>query len=57
MKNFYGIMTAIAGAFLLILSYFTGLVDYNAVQFLGILLVIAGIGLHIYFNYKKPKYV
>ena len=57
MKNFYGIMTAIAGAFLLILSYFTGLVDYNAVQFFGILLVIAGIGLHIYFNYKKPKYV
>ena len=57
MKNFYGIMTAIAGAFLLILSYFVGLVDYNAVQFIGILLVIAGIGLHIYFNYKKPKYV
>ena len=57
MKNFYGIMTAIAGAFLLILSYFVGLVDYNAVQFFGLLLVIAGIGLHIYFNYKKPKYV
>ena len=57
MKNFYGIMTAIAGAFLLILSYFVGLVDYNFVQFFGILLVIAGIGLHIYFNYKKPNYV
>jgi len=57
MKNFYGIMTAIAGAFLLILSYFVGLVDYNFVQFFGILLVIVGIGLHIYFNYKKPNYV
>ena len=56
MKIYYGILTAIAGALLLILSYFAGWVDYNFVQGLGILLIIAGIGLHLYFNYKKPKY-
>ncbi|MCR5779051.1 MAG: hypothetical protein K6G70_00680 [Bacteroidaceae bacterium] len=56
MRLYYGIITAIIGALLLILSYLFGWVDYNIVQFLGILLVIAGIGLHLYFNYKKPKY-
>jgi len=56
MKNFYGIITAIVGALLLILSYFAGWVDFNFVQDLGILLIIVGIGLHIYFNYKKPQY-
>ena len=56
MKIYYGIITAIVGALLLILSYLVGWVDYNFVQGLGILLIIVGIGLHIYFNYKKPKY-
>ena len=56
MRLYYGIITAIVGAILLILSYLVGWVDYNIIQFLGILLVIAGIGLHIYFNYKKPQY-
>lgn len=56
MKLYYGILTAIIGALLLILSYFAGWVDFNFVQGLGILLIIAGIGMHIYFNYKKPKY-
>lgn len=56
MKPFSGILIAIIGAFILILSYFTGLVDYNLVQFIAILLVIAGIGTHIYVNYRKPKY-
>ena len=56
MKLYSGILIAIIGALLLILSYFTGLVDYNFVQFIAILMVIAGIGIHIYVNYKKPKY-
>lgn len=56
MKIYYGIITAIVGALLLILSYLVGWVDYNFVQGFGILLIIVGIGLHIYFNYKKPKY-
>ena len=56
MKLYYGIITAIVGAFLLILSYLFDWVDYNFVQFLGVLLVIAGIGCHIYLNYKRPKY-
>ncbi len=56
MKLYYGIITAIIGALLLIISYLAGWVDYNFVQGLAILLIIAGIGMHIYFNYKKPKY-
>ena len=56
MKLYSGIILAIVGAFLLVISYFTGLVDYNFVQFLCALLIIAGIGTHIYVNYKKPKY-
>ena len=51
-----GIIVAIIGALSLILSYLLDGVDYNIVQGLGILLVVAGICLHIYVNYKKPKY-
>ncbi len=56
MKLYSGIIVAIIGAFTLILSYLLGGVDYNFVQGLGILLVILGISLHIYVNYRKPKY-
>jgi hypothetical protein len=56
MKLYSGIILAIVGALLLIVSYFTDLVDFNWFQFLAILLIIVGIGLHIYVNYKKPKY-
>ncbi len=56
MKLYYGIIIAIVGALLLILSYLFAWVDYNFVQFLAALLVIAGICIHIYVNYKKPKY-
>ncbi len=56
MKLYYGIITSLVGALLLILSYLFGWVDSNFVQFFALLLVIVGIGLHIYFNYKKPKY-
>lgn len=56
MKLYSGILVAIIGAFTLILSYLLGGVDYNFVQGVGILLVILGIGLHIYVNYRKPKY-
>ncbi len=56
MKLYSGIILAIVGALLLIVSYFTDLVDFNWFQFLAISLIIVGIGLHIYVNYKKPKY-
>ena len=56
MKLYSGIILAIIGALLLVVSYFTGLVDYNAVQFVCALLIIAGICTHIYVNYKKPEY-
>ena len=56
MKLYSGILIAIIGALILILSYFTGMVDYNLVQFIAIILVIAGICTHIYVNYKMPKY-
>lgn len=56
MKLYSGIILAIFGALLLVISYFTGLVDYNFWQFICALLIVAGIGLHIYVNYKKPKY-
>jgi hypothetical protein len=56
MKLYCGIICAIIGAIILILSYFTGGVDYNWIQFVGVLFVIAGICVHIYVNYKKPNY-
>lgn len=56
MKLYSGIILAIVGAFFLVISYFTGLVDYNFVQFFCALLIIGGIVLHIYVNYKKPQY-
>ena len=56
MKLYSGIITAIVGAVLLVLSYLFDWVDYNFVQFLAILIIVAGIGIHIYVNYKKPKY-
>ena len=56
MKLYSGIICAIVGAIILIVSYLTGGVDYNWIQFLAILIVIGGICLHIYVNYKKPKY-
>ena len=56
MKLYSGIITAIVGAVILILSYFLGGVDYNWVQFIAALIIVAGIGIHIYVNYKKPNY-
>ena len=56
MKRYSGIICAIVGAIILIVSYLTGGVDYNWIQFLGVLIVIVGIALHIYVNYKKPSY-
>lgn len=56
MKLYSGIITAIVGAVLLVLSYLFDWVDYNFVQFLAVLIIIAGIGLHIFVNYKKPNY-
>ncbi len=56
MKLYSGIITAIVGAVVLLLSYFLDWVDYNLVQLLAVVLIIAGICIHIYVNYKKPNY-
>ncbi|MBQ9286773.1 MAG: hypothetical protein IJ209_10930 [Bacteroidaceae bacterium] len=56
MKLYSGIITAIVGAVLLLLSYLFGWVDYNFVQLIAVLIIIAGIALHIFVNYKKPTY-
>ncbi len=56
MRLYSGIITAIVGAVVLLLSYLLDWVDYNLVQFLAVLLIVAGIALHIYVNYKKPNY-
>ncbi len=56
MKLYSGIITAIVGAVILILSYLLGGVDYNWIQFIAALIIIAGICIHIYVNYKKPQY-
>ena len=56
MKIYYGIICAILGALILILSYLFDGVDYNWIQFLAALIIVAGIGIHIYVNYKKPQY-
>ena len=56
MKLYSGIICAIVGALILICRYLFDGVDYNWIQFLAILIVIGGICLHIYVNYKKPKY-
>lgn len=56
MKLYAGIITAIVGAVVLLLSYLLDWVDYNLVQLFAVLLIIAGIVLHIFVNYKKPSY-
>ena len=56
MKLYSGIITALVGAVILILSDLLGGVDFNWIQFLAALIIVAGIGVHIYVNYKKPKY-
>ena len=56
MRLYYGIICAIFGALLLILSYLFGWVDYNWIQFIAALIIVAGIATHIYVNYKKPTY-
>ena len=56
MRLYYGIICAIFGALLLILSYLCGWVDYNWIQFVAALIIVAGIATHIYVNYKKPVY-
>ena len=56
MRLYYGIIAAIVGALLLILSYLCGWVDYNWIQFLAALIIVGGIATHIYVNYKKPEY-
>ena len=56
MRLYSGIILAIVGAVLLVLSYLLDWVDNNLVQFLAVLVIIAGIALHIFVNYKKPNY-
>ena len=44
MKNYIGIAAIVLGALILVISYFTRtLVDYNWVQVLALVLIVAGI--------------
>ncbi len=48
MKNYIGIAGIVLGALILVISYFTKtLVDYNWVQILALLFIVAGIVGHI----------
>lgn len=55
MKKYIGIAAIVLGALLLVVSYLTGSwVDYNSVQILALLLIIAGIIGHIIIT-KRPS--
>ena len=55
MKKYIGIAAIVLGALLLVVSYLTGnWVDYNSVQILALLLIIAGIVGHIIIT-KRPS--
>lgn len=55
MKNYIGIAAITLGALLLVISYITGsLVDYNSVQAIALLLIVAGIVAHIIVT-KRPS--
>ena len=54
MKKYIGILLIFLGAVILFASYWLQLVDYNAVQFSGLGLIIAGLIAHIVIT-KKTK--
>ena len=55
MKKYIGIAAIVLGALLLVVSYLTdNWVDYNSVQILALLLIIAGIVGHIIIT-KRPS--
>lgn len=55
MKNYIGIAAIVLGALILVISYFTRtLVDYNWVQALALVLIVAGIVGHIIVT-KRPS--
>ena len=55
MKNYIGIAAIVLGALILVISYFThSLVDYNGVQVLALVLIVAGIVGHIIVT-KRPS--
>lgn len=54
MKKYLGIVVALLGALMLVVSYFVDLVDYNYYQVIALFLIIAGIVAHIEIN-KRLK--
>lgn len=53
MKKYTGIIMIILGALLLVISYFTELVDYNWYNFLAFFMIVAGIITHIIVTKKS----
>ncbi len=47
MVKYLGVLLIVLGAIVLLVSYFLELVDYNAVQFCGLGLIIIGLVAHI----------
>ena len=54
--KFSGTGLILLGTLLLIISYFTGLANYNVVLFSGLLMIIAGIVLSVILFRKESKY-
>lgn len=54
MKTYLGILLIVLGTIILVLSYILDLVDYNAVQGVGLLAIIAGLVTHIVLSKKTP---
>ena len=55
MKKNAGIALIVLGVILMIVNWFTGLVDYNWMQLLAIVAVIGGIVVHIIQNKKVDE--
>jgi hypothetical protein len=53
MKKYSGILLIVLGALLLVISYFTELVDYNWYNFLSFFVIVAGIITHIVVTKKS----
>ncbi len=47
MSKYLGVLLIVLGAIVLLVSYFLEYVDYNAVQFSGLGLIIIGLIVHI----------
>ena len=55
-KAYLGVALVLAGALLLLVSYFTGLTRYNLVLLTGLIFIVLGTVLHVRQQKKGEKY-